>query len=402
MKRFVSILVASVAALAAFASPSTRQWDEGPLKWSDFKGNPAIKSTTSYFKGFLKTVTDIEHEGKTRFNSDVRFATSAVALMDCNASYADSAYRTDQMLRYHQLQFDMLEIVRRRLQADLNSGMTGIEADNRVAYYQRIYNEQTSDLARATVNGSNDQRLQQYEYMTRKQLEEQLLPSVPEVKPGDWQAGWFVGTGCLIPTGGISDLFNYAWLFNIGLSGGYKNLILKADISYGQPDIHNFTDYKFNPFNKTTAEGNRYQSLNKYTKLLSGSVSLGYRVIDVKRFAITPHIGGGWTNYAWNSGEFKEFEENGETVWKLVTESQKESFHSFNFMAGIDFDWRFHTTVSDKSSFLSGRREQYTSSVRLTPYVICYNYGSLSPAIKGVHFGINLTYSGFIRALRIN
>jgi hypothetical protein len=171
----------------------------------------------------------------------VRFATSAVALMDCNASYADSAYRTDQMLRYHQLQFDMLEIVRRRLQADLNSGMTGIEADNRVAYYQRIYNEQTSDLARATVNGSNDQRLQQYEYMTRKQLEEQLLPSVPEVKPGDWQAGWFVGTGCLIPTGGISDLFNYAWLFNIGLSGGYKNLILKADISYGQPDIHNFT-----------------------------------------------------------------------------------------------------------------------------------------------------------------
>lgn len=182
-----------------------------------------------------------------------------------------------------------------------------------------------------TVNGSNDQRLQQYEYMTRKQLEEQLLPSVPEVKPGDWQAGWFVGTGCLIPTGGISDLFNYAWLFNIGLSGGYKNLILKADISYGQPDIHNFTDYNFNPFNKTTAEGNRYQSLNKYTKLLSGSVSLGYRVIDVKRFAITPHIGGGWTNYAWNSGEFKEFEENGETVWKLVTESQKESFHRLQF-----------------------------------------------------------------------
>ena len=99
MKRFVSILVGSVAALAAFASPSTRQWDGGPLKWSVFKGNPAIKSTTSYFKGFLKTVTDIEHEGKTRFNSDVRFATSAVALMDCNASYADSAYRTDQMLR---------------------------------------------------------------------------------------------------------------------------------------------------------------------------------------------------------------------------------------------------------------------------------------------------------------
>lgn len=400
MKNILLAVVASVFSLAATAT--TRQWDEGPLRWSDFLGDPEVKSTTSFFKGELDIATDIEQDGKSKFKTEMRFSTSAVARMNCDASYADSAYRTDQMLRYHQLQFDMLEVARRRLQADLNSGMAGIEADNRVVYYQRIYDEQIADLAKATVNGSNDQRLQQYEYMTRKQLDEYLLPRVPEIKPSDWQTGWFVGTGCLIPIGDVSNLFNYAWMFNIGLSGGYKRLTIKADISYGQPDIQNFSDYSFNPFNRHVEVGNRYQSLNKYTKLLAGSISLGYRIVDTKRFALAPHIGGGWTNYAWYGGEFKEFEEEGEKVWKLVSESQKESFHNFNFMAGVDFDWRFHTTVSDKSSFMPGKREQYTSSVRLTPYIICCKYSALNPAIKGLQFGINLTYSGFIRALRIN
>lgn len=403
MRRILITIVASVVALAAFAYSDARQWDEGPLKWSDFCGNPAMKATTSYFKGYLKIVTDIDPGKHSKFNEDARFSTTAVALMDRSLSYTDTINQTDQMLRYHQLQFDMLEIVRRRLQADLNTGMAGIEADSRVAYYQRIYDEQIADLAKSTINGSNDQRLQQYEYLTRKQLDEYLLPRVPEVRPGKWNVGWFAGTGVLIPTGNIADLLNYGWMFNIGLTGGYRRIILKADISYGQPDIKHYGESDFNPMSHPVESGNSYRALNKYTKLLSGAVSVGYRVIDGKRFALTPHIGGGWTNYAWNGAEFEAVENEDESIsWKMVSEAVKDSFHNFNFMAGIDFDWRFHTTVSDKSSFMSGKREQYTSSLRLTPFIICYNYSAITPASKGIQVGVNLTYSGFIRALRLD
>ena len=394
-------LLFSVSIFAFLAGAVTRQWDEGPLTWSDFKGEPSLKTSTSYFKGVLKTETEIEQQSKSKFKTDYRYATSAVALMDCSASYSDSAYQTDQMLRYHQLQFDMLEVVRRRLQSDLNIGMAGLEADNRVAYYQRIYEEQLSDLAKATDGGQNDQKLQQYEYMTRKQLDEFKLSKVPDVKPCDWQIGWFVGTGCFVPFGDISSLLNYAWIFNIGLSGGYKRFILKADISYGQPGIKNYSDFTFNPLDISASNKDaQVHSDNEYVKLLLGSISLGYRIIDTKHFALTPHVGGSWTNYSWYSAEYqKTINSENETLWNQVTETSKKSFHNFNFMFGIDFDWRFHSTVSDKSTFLSGKREQYTSSLRLTPYIFCYKYKNLNPVSKGIYLGISLTYSGFLRAL---
>lgn len=400
MKRVFSLLILSaVSAFALVVRAETRQWDEGELRWSDFKGNPAIKATPTYFKGFLKVVTDIEQEGTSRFRTELKYATSAVALMDMTQSYADSVARTPQMLRYHQLQFDMLEIVRRRLQADLNSGMAGIEADNRTAYYQRIYEEQLLDLAQSTVNGSNDRRLQDYEYLVRKQLDEYLRPAVPEVSPGAFHVGWFAGTGVLIPTGEIADLFDYAWVFNIGLQGGYRRWVLKADISYGQPKLENpLAD----PFGRTLAENRRYQADGSYAKQLSGSVSIGYRVVDSKRFAVTPHIGGGWVNYSWNYAEFENTQPGQPaTGWEMASPMSKDSFHNFNFMCGVDLDWRFHTVVSDKPFFLSGRREQYTSSIRLTPYLMRQSYSSLSPEAKGFQIGVHLTYSGFIRALKI-
>lgn len=394
MKRLSICLIALYAVLSATAD--TRQWEEGPLRWSDFSGNPVMKATPTYFKGELKIVTDIEQKETSRFSSETTFAISAVAVMDKSSSYADTAYCSPQALRYHQLQFDMLEILRRRLQSDLNNGMAGLEADSRRAYYQRIYEEQLSDLARATVNGSNDRRLQDYEYMTRKQLDEYMLPGVPEVVSGKFYAGWFAGTGVLVPTGEISGLFDYAWIFNIGLYGGYQRWMLKADISYGQPDMKNPLH---DPFGRTWGESRRYMASDSYSKQLSGSVAIGFRIVDSKRFAVTPHIGGGWTNYAWNYAEY-EYDTTADT-WDIASAVDKDSFHDFNIMGGIDFDWRFHTVVSEKPFFMSGKREQYTSSLRLTPYIIYQSYSSLAPSVGGVQVGVNLTYSGFVRALKI-
>ena len=86
-------LLFSVSIFAFLAGAVTRQWDEGPLTWSDFKGEPSLKTSTSYLKGVLKTETEIEQQSKSKFKTDYRYATSAVALMDCSASYSDSAYR---------------------------------------------------------------------------------------------------------------------------------------------------------------------------------------------------------------------------------------------------------------------------------------------------------------------
>ena len=80
---------------------------------------------------------------------------------------ADTMLCTRQRLRYHQLQFDLLELMRRRLQSDLNSGMTGIDADNRLKYYRNLYAEQLAAVDEETNCGKADEKLQEWEYFTR-------------------------------------------------------------------------------------------------------------------------------------------------------------------------------------------------------------------------------------------
>ncbi len=388
------MLVLLLAAGNAFADNDIRYWSDGPLKWSDFTGTPAMRTTATFFRGNLEIKTVVDEKDRSRFNKETSITTSAEAVMYKQLSYADSAHCTSQLLRYHQLQFDLLELMRRRLQADLNTGMTGLEADKRLKYYQNIYNEQIVEVARHTVNGSNDNRLQEEEYFVRKQLDEFSLPKVSEVKPGKFAYGWFIGTGALIPTGDISDVFNYAWLFNIGLTAGYDRFYLKADISYGQPRLVDVRKEVFGvPFEWAT---------NKYANQLSGVALLGYRLVDAKAIAVTVNVGGGWTNYAWDVATYGLNLDNPggqEQEYRIASEIRCRSLHNFNYMFGLDFDWNFHTVVSDKPFFLSGRREQYTSSLRLSPYVMHQKYSALNPSKSGFQVGITLSYTGIARAL---
>lgn len=391
MKNTVFAMLLMIAASFAIDAADVRYWNNGPLEWSDFTGTPVMATTPTYFSGRLDMRTKVDRNEKSKFNTEMLYSTYALAVMDKNKSYADSASRTSRQLRYHQLQFDMLEVVRRRLQADLNSGMAGIEADNRLRYYQRLYDEQVADLARQTENGHNDAKLQEYEYFTRKQLDEFSLPAVPEVQPGKFNYGWFIGTGALIPTGGISDVFKSTWVFNIGLTVGYDRFAVKADISYGQSAFKNRRAELFG----TAGEW----AINSYANQLSGSVSVGFRVVDAKHFSLTPHIGGGWGNYGWNIADFEKEPDTG--TYRIASDVRKISVRDFNFMAGIDFDWHFHTVVSDKPFFLSGRREQYVSSLRLTPYVMRQCYSKFTPERAGYQVGVMLSYVGIARALGI-
>lgn len=374
-----------------------RTWDDGALVWSDFSGKSVMKTTPTYFKGVLKVRTVEQDKADGVFGNNPDFSTYALAVMDCGVSYADSTYRTSQMLRYHQLQFDILEYYRRRLQAELCYGVAGIEADTRCNYYQKLYNERIADIARKTVNGSNDYKLQEEEYLIRKQLEEFYRPKVTSLNPGKFSYGWYVGTGMLVPTSDLSDCFKNSWLFNIGLTFGYRRFFIKGDISYGQPDLVDI---------RKPLMGQQMEwATNKYTNQLSGIVAIGYRVLDTKHFSITPNIGGGWTNYAWDVADYKKNpewdEKNPETEYIIASDIRKNKIHDFNFMVSVDFDWHFHSVISDKQAFLSGRREQYVSSLRLSPYLMKQKYDKLEGSPSGLQVGFTITYTGIARAIGI-
>ena len=132
MKNLLCILTLLFSVLSMNAE-NTKQWSDGPLLWKDFDGI-AMTGVPSYMKSEL----GIETQRRTD-NGKSKIMLAAVAKMNKERSFADSLSKTEQRLRYHQLQFDILEGYRRDLQLDINSGMTGIEADDRLRHYNNMY-----------------------------------------------------------------------------------------------------------------------------------------------------------------------------------------------------------------------------------------------------------------------
>lgn len=395
---FTLLLIAIASQMAAFADSHAdyMPWSERALRWSDFAGTSPLGGSESFLKTTLElSASQQQANGKTLINL------GAVARMWRGESYApiDSSLRTRQRLRYHQLQFDILEVMRRRLQSDLNSGMTGLDADNSLKHYRNLYAEQLAAMDEETHRGKLDEKLQEWEYFTRKSLEEMGLPPTPTVTPSDWSYGLFIGLGGLFPTSTIKDNFNGFFTFTAGLTGGYKRLSLRAAIEYGQPKIR-----ERNIFGKRDLKNrNLEESVNDYASMIGVQVNLGYSLIDTKRFALTPHFGMMWSSYGWNTTPLEWVPKDDDPTVEvpkptgLVT---KQNIKNFNWMAGLDFDIKVHHYVSNQP-FLFGKREQLTSIVRITPYVAHAVYSKTAPDLQGYQIGFKVSYVGLARALTL-
>ena len=395
----VVMLLTSLTAAAQSPLAKLKKWSDGPLIWADFRGKSEVDGVPSYLKATLSIASEEYQPG----SKSASYRLSAEAVANCELSFADIDKVDDQRLRYHQLQFDVLEYYRRRLQSELNAGVSGLEAENRLRHYQMLFADRIDQIAKTTNNGSADNRLQEEEYLVRKQLEELGLPPMPIIKASNFGYGIYAGVGGVFPTSSISDDFSGCATFILGLTGGYRRLKLKADISFGQPNFNNdnifdvpSADYPGRP-----GQGNT----NSYATFLGISTSIGYTVLDTKRFSITPNVGGYWSSYGWNVANYyyeTEPNEAGEPVLvQKVSSTEKRSISDFGWMASIDFDIKFHKHVGDTPFFLTGQREEFTSAIRISPFVARASFAKPVPAIEGYYVGVNVTYTGIARALRL-
>lgn len=365
-------------------------WSDGLLTWSDFTGVTIVKDVPSYMKVELTTTSKtINADGKTKVSL------TANAVMHRNLSYADTAKCDAQRLRYHQLQFDMLEYFRRRLQNDINTGINEYETTQRIKKYEELYTERVKEMDVATTNGADEHKLQDWEYLVRRQLEDMGVPNVPEVSQGGFVYGIYGGVGAVFPTSELKDNFDGCAIFMIGLTGGYDRLRLKADIAFGQPSFNNS-----NIFNVKDTQGRPSQdNSHSYATYLGIGTTLGYNIFDSGRFSITPNIGGYWSNYSWDVNNL-EWTKNdaGKDVTKVVSTVSKK-LHNFNWMASVDFDIKFHAHATSMPFTMTGKREQFSSSIRISPFVARAKYNKCDPSVSGYHVGFTVCYVGLARAL---
>jgi hypothetical protein len=229
----------------------------------------------------------------------------------------------------------------------------------------------------------------------RRQLEDMGVPNVPEVAQGGFVYGIYGGVGAVFPTSELKDNFDGCAIFMIGLTGGYDRLRLKADIAFGQPSFNNS-----NIFNVKDTQGRPSQdNSHSYATYLGIGTTLGYNIFDSGRFSITPNIGGYWSNYSWDVNNL-EWTKNdaGKDVTKVVSTVSKK-LHNFNWMASVDFDIKFHAHATSMPFTVTGKREQFSSSIRISPFVARAKYNKCDPSVSGYHVGFTVCYVGLARAL---
>ena len=391
MRKFTLIICAlvSIAAMAA-SNDDIKLWSDGPLTWSDFHQlMPPTSSEASRLEVELNATPQ---------ESGATARLEARAIMHRNASATSEAQSTPERLRYHQLQFDLLELMRRNLQQEINNGIDGATVEKRLKYYQDLYRQRVRQIAQETKNGALEAAVGSWEENIESQLATLGTPQVPQVTTMQGCYGIYAGVGYDMPTGKLHDNFGGSIMFHVGLTGGYKRFRVKADVAFGQPSYRNDNIFNIAP----DEEGRPLQGNNSSnaTHIMS-SVQLGYTVLNHGRLSITPNVGGFYNRYGWDIANYSwDKDEEGRDV-RTITGIEKRNLHNFSVIASIDFDINFSSRVTNTSLTGATHRERWTSSLRITPWVAHSKFNKCDPSVSGVHLGINVSYLGLARLFRL-
>ena len=391
MRKYTLIICALVSIVAMAASnDDIKLWSDGPLTWSDFHQlMPPTSSEASRLEVELNATPQ---------ESGATARLEARAIMHRNASATSEAQNTPERLRYHQLQFDLLELMRRNLQQEINNGIDGATVEKRLKYYQDLYRQRVRQIAQETKNGALEAAVSSWEENIESQLATLGTPQVPQVTTMQGCYGIYAGVGYDMPTGKLHDNFGGSIMFHVGLTGGYKRFRVKADVAFGQPSYRNDNIFNIAP----DEEGRPLQGNNSSnaTHIMS-SVQLGYTVLNHGRLSITPNVGGFYNRYGWGIANYSwDKDEEGRDV-RTITGIEKRNLHNFSVIASIDFDINFSSRVTNTSLTGATHRERWTSSLRITPWVAHSKFNKCDPSVSGVHLGINVSYLGLARLFRL-
>ena len=372
---FISLLIC-IHISAQEKNANSKFWNSGMLSWEDFQDTTNIKGVSS----ILKTNLGIDIE-KTKEGNTKTIRPHAYAYVDRRQSRIVPSEKSDTLLRYYQATFDLLELYRRKLQNELNKGLTGIDAENEYRHYMRLYDEELNMMTSETAKGQDQKKMREWELYIIKELRSTPLSSTPVIQPRGFGYGIHIGFGSIFPTGELADYFAPAWQFHLGLDFAYKRAHLLLDMAAGSTKMLMNLPLSYDKgTQETTWIKGQHPSYSQF------SVALGYEIIDNKHFSMMPFVGGVQSEFS------RILDRQGQDKVNVY-------MNNFNVTAGINFDYRFSTIVSLVPSFWFGHREMFTSSLRTRVYV---NYGNYDPVLKGVQVGFSVSYCGFGRLLKIS
>jgi hypothetical protein len=230
--RIILILILILIASASIISPIQAQtakkaWSDGKLTWDDFRERPGIESQSELIYRF-QTRTETQ-----KIDGIMVKRIRAIALMDPSLSWANPSGRTDQMLRYHQVMFDMIELHRRLMQIDLDRISN---TDDATLVFDRYFDQHSvmvSSYQQETRYGELEKMIARWETKIADSLAATPEPRLPDYDPEKLGFGMHLTIGGGTHFGSIANHLSANGLIGTGFQLIWDQYTLNASILSG-------------------------------------------------------------------------------------------------------------------------------------------------------------------------
>lgn len=306
---------------------SFRNWDEGPVRWDEFQ----VRHTPDDAKFVSNLYCSIEKDVNKEWIGNFRIPVlTTITKMNKLSSWYDPDKCTDWTLRYEQTRFNMLEVLRRRMQ---NSFNRNVMEQNLETYYEQLISSTMSAFDMESNYGTDTLVVLKYEEKYKNELDTMTMEPVrePVFQTKDWGASLSIGLGFEKYGSPMSTGVTSA----TGIQWGFGMLYKKMTFDFqcllawsGYLLCDNFYyDSKYD------------YSWTKDKKVSAGNINLnwGYRVFDNSNISLTPFVAIGVSFVDQDSDTPRQNNS------KAFESSEIDGFRT---QAGLSLDWKIRRNIN--------------------------------------------------------
>ena len=348
------------------AQNEKKYWIEGKLSWNDFQDKylEIGGSLPDYYISYVFENSKIENYKVIRHK--------AIAYLNKSLSYVTEYAKKEQILAYHQVEFDIVEVYRRKLQTELYQieNLTNLKPTFEENMQQ--LQMELENFRYATHYGSNLPVLQKWETGVTQKLNSMPVDPLPKFEVKSFGFGIFMGPEYTAFSGNFNNYLKPTPSFALGLEMNYKKSLLTLNATLGEAKL------------KKDLTLDEQLTTDKNYGFTLANVTYGYSFVNNEKYKITPFFGIGVNQIS-------------ETVDE---KEKKDSFlqNAFSTNYGVNLDYKFAKSLNTIPTFGNSKMMSYFY-VRSRFHV---SHANFAPHFKGTSYNLGVNFGMYIRKIKIN